>query len=159
MRTARYPHRRRRWEHSFDRLPRYYIYAGLVFVPLELDVLESMAKQWWTLPQKHLLHEFYLRTLKEPGRLLDETIMLLKRLDHPINVGMAVHQNLIAERVNGREIRRLEDVIEAIEGNRERFHVFEWAYYGRFGVLEREAAGRAHPEILERYGVSADRRL
>ncbi len=159
VRMARYPHHRRRWEHSFDRLPRYYIYAGLIFVPLERDVLESMAKPWSTLPQKHLLHEFFFRTLKEPGRLLDETIMLLKRLDHPINVGMAVHHNLIAERVNGREIRRLEDVIEATEANRERFHEFEWAYYGRFGVLEREAAARAHPEVLERYGVSADRRL
>ena len=70
-----------------------------------------------------------------------------------------MHQYPIAERVNGRKIRRLGDVIEAIEANQERFHVFEWSYYGRFGVLEREAAGRAHPKILEQYEISADRRL
>ena len=95
----------------------------------------------------------------EPERLLSETVILLRRLDHSVNANLAFHENLVVERVNGRDIRSLEDVIEAIETQRDRFHVFEWAYYGRLGVLDREAADRAHPQVLERYGVTADRRL
>ena len=41
----------------------------------------------------------------------------------------------------------------------EPFQVFDFAYYGRFGVLDREEADRAQAEILERYGVPGDRRL
>jgi hypothetical protein len=37
--------------------------------------------------------------------------------------------------------------------------VFEFAYFGRLGVLDREASQAANAEILETYGVPRDRRL
>jgi len=51
------------------------------------------------------------------------------------------------------------DLVEAVESNREEFHDFEFTYFGRFEVMRREDADRAHPEILERFGVVEDRRL
>jgi hypothetical protein len=65
----------------------------------------------------------------------------------------------VLERVNDRRIRSLTDLVEAVESNREEFHVFEFTYFGRFEVMRREDADRAHPEILERFGVVEDRRL
>jgi hypothetical protein len=108
---------------------------------------------------RHLIHEAFFRGLEEPERVATESVVLLRRLDHAVNADMAYRRNLVVARVNGRPIERLEDLIEAIETNREPFQVFDFAYYGRFGVLDREQADRAQAEILQRYGVPADRRL
>lgn len=148
-----------RYANRYDALPRYYVYAGLVFVPLDREMLETFGDDWSASAEKHLLYEYFDRFMAEPERILREPVVLLRRLDHPANARMAWFRNMLVERVNGREIHRLEDVIEAVEGNADEFHVLEFGYYGRFGVIEREAADRAHGEVLERYAVPMDRRL
>ena len=90
---------------------------------------------------------------------LNNTVVLLRRLDHPVNVHMTWSNQAVLERVNDKRIRNLTELVEAMESNREEFHVFEFTYFGRFEVMRREDADRAHPEILERFGVVGDRRL
>jgi predicted metalloprotease with PDZ domain len=136
----------------YDALPRYYVYGGLVFIALDAQLLQTVGDE----APRHLIHEAFFRSLEEPERVATESVVLLRRL---VNADMAYHRNLVVSRVNGRPIERLEDLIEAIETNREPFQVFDFAYYGRFGVLDREQADRAQAEILQRYGVPADRRL
>jgi S1-C subfamily serine protease len=148
-----------RFANQYDELPRYYVYAGLVFVPLTRETMKTYDENWVSKVEKHLIYEYYQRFVEEPERLLREPVLLLRRLDHPVNANLAWHRDLIVERVNGREIRRLEDVIAALEGGEGEFHEIEFAYYDRFGVIARDAAERAHGEVLERYGVPADRRL
>jgi len=149
----------RRLGNRYDEAPRYYVYAGLVFVPLEREMLETFGDAWAYKAEKQLLYEFFTRFLEEPERILMEPVVLLRRLDHPVNANTPWSRNLVVSKVNGRPIRGLADLIEAIESNRERHHLFEFDYFGQFMVLDREAADRAHGEILERYGVSRDRRL
>lgn len=148
-----------RFANRYDALPRYYVYAGLVFVPLERETLETFGEDWSSKADEHLLYEYFTRILREPERLLEEPVVLLRRLDDPVNANAPWYRNLVVSRVNGRHISRLSDVIDAIESNHERYHLLEFEYYGRFIVLDREAADRAHGEILERYGVPRDRRL
>lgn len=148
-----------RYANTFDTLPRYYVYAGLVFVPFDREMMKTYGDNWMAKADKHLLYEFFHRFMSEPDRMLREPVVLLRRLDHPVNSSMAWYRNLIVDKVNGKSIERLEDVIEAIETNEAEHHEFEFEYFGRFGVLEREAADRGHPEVLERYAIPADRRL
>jgi PDZ domain len=108
--------------------------------------------------QTHVSYEYSSRAFAEPERL-NSTVVLLRRLDHPVNVRMTWSGQAVLERVNDRPIRSLTDLAEAVESNREEFHVFEFAYFGRFEVMRREAADRAHSEILERFGVAEDRRF
>jgi S1-C subfamily serine protease len=138
-----------------DELPRYYVYAGLVFVPLGRNVIEALGGSI----QTHLMYEYLSRPMAEPERFELEPVILLRRLDHSVNADMSWHGQLVVERVNGRTIRGLSDLVEAVESNEEEFHLFEFAYFSRFAVMRREDANRAHAEILESYGVSGDRRL
>jgi S1-C subfamily serine protease len=138
----------------YDLTPQYYIYAGLVFAPLCSGVMSGLGDTI----QTQISYEYSSRAFSDLERL-NNTVVLLRRLDHPINVHMTWSNQAIVERVNDRRIRNLTDLIEAVEGNREEFHVFEFTYYGRFEVLRREDADRAHPEILERFGVVEDRSL
>ncbi|MFN7975784.1 MAG: hypothetical protein U0166_26155 [Acidobacteriota bacterium] len=144
---------------AFDRLPRYYVYAGLVFVPLERETMKTFGQEWIARADAPLLKEFLIRPLEAPERLGQERVVLLRRLDHPVNASLAWFRNLPIERVNGREITRLEDLIEAIEGNQGRFHVIETSIDGGLVVLDRSDADAANAEILEQYGVSKDRHL
>jgi len=144
---------------AFDRLPRYYVYGGLVFVPLELETMKTFGREWYARADRALLHEFLFRPLLEPALLARERVVLLRRLDHPVNADMAWFRNLAVERVNGKRILGLEDLIAAIESNTDPFHVIEFSNMHRLGVLDRAAADAAQKEILARYGVPRDRRL
>jgi hypothetical protein len=139
---------------SYDLLPRYYVYAGLVFAPLCSGVVNALGNT----VQTQISYEYSSRAFAEPERL-NRTVVLLRRLDHPVNVDWTWSGQTVVERVNDRRIRSLTDLVEAVESNRNEFHVFEFTYYGRFEVMRREDADRAHPEILERFGVVEDRRL
>lgn len=145
--------------HSYDRLPRYYVYAGLVFMPLDLELIKTAGDDWISNADRALLYEFLLRPTEEPEVLRGERVVLVRRLDHVVNADMAWHRNEVVERVNGKKISRLEDLIEALEANHDPFHVLEFKNFGRFGVLDRIEAQRANREILEQYGVLKDRHL
>ena len=138
----------------YDLVPRYYVYAGLVFAPLCSGVIRSLGDT----VQTQISYEYSSRAFSDLERL-NNTVVLLRRLDHPVNVHMTWSSQAILEHVNGRRIRGLMDLVEALENNREEFHVFEFTYFGRFEVMRREDADRAHPEILERFGVVEDRSL
>ena len=138
----------------YDLLPRYYVYAGLVFAPLCQGVMGALGDT----VQTQISYEYSSRAFADLERL-NSSVVLLRRLDHPVNVRMTWSGQAVVERVNGRRIRKLADLVEAVESNRTEFHVFEFSYFGRFEVMRREDADRAHPEILERFGVVEDRRL
>jgi hypothetical protein len=139
----------------YDEMPRYYVYAGLVFVPLNTELLVALGED---LPE-HILYELYFRPIEEPLAARREPVVLLRRLDHAVNGYMSWYRDLVVDRVNGSPIDNLEELIGAIEGNDGNYHVFEFAYYGRLGVLDRQAAENANEEILEIYGIPQDRNL
>jgi hypothetical protein len=150
---------RRRYANIFDRLPRYYVYAGLVFVPLNMETLKTYGGQWRTTASKPLVHEHLYRPLVEPTRLEREPVILLRVLDHPVNMDLAWRRSILVERVNGRTIDGLDALVEAFETHGGDHHVIEFGESGEFDVLDRLATDRAHPEILKLYGVFEDRRL
>jgi S1-C subfamily serine protease len=151
------PHKR--YANTYDLLPRYYVYAGLVFVPLDREMLKTYGSRWASKANKPLLYEFFYRFFEEPERLTKEPVVLLRCLDHPVNANLAWRRNLLVERVNDQAIHGLGSLIEAFSSNADRYHVIEFAHGGRFDVLDREEADRAHSKILRLYGVSKDRRL
>lgn len=143
----------------YDILPRYYIYGGLVFVPLDREMVKTFGEDWITDGNLALLHEYQVRPREDPNLTTQERVVLLRRLKHPVNANMAWFSNQVVERVNGREIGSLVDLIDAIETFEGDYHFFEFASYRRFGVLGREEAERSNTEILENYGVEKDRNL
>ena len=54
--------------HAYDRLPRYYIYGGLVFIPLNLEMLKTFGGDWHVKADKEILYEFLVRPMIQPER-------------------------------------------------------------------------------------------
>ncbi len=142
---------------SYDRPPSYYVYGGLVFVPLDRTMLETYGEEWTRTADRTLARELLLRGSEEPERMQEERVVLLRRLDHPVNADFAWFRNELIERINGRPIRTLDDVVAAIEKNEGPQHVFEFKYGGKAAALDRAAAAAANAEILTRYGIPKDR--
>ncbi len=143
----------------YDQFPRYYVYGGLVFVPLDREMLKTFGVEWFARADKNLMQEFFLRPLHEPGAMMQERVVLLRRLDHPVNADMAWFRNVVVKRINGREVTSLDDLVESLESHEGDYHLIEFSHRGRFSVLDRREAEEAHTEILERYGIGEDRNL
>jgi len=143
----------------YDRLPRYYVYAGLVFVELDREVMETFGGNWYRKGDRRLLYEFLYRPVEAPPNPDQRRVILLRRLDHAVNADMAWYRNRIVTAVNGQPVHRLEDLVEQVEGHDGPHQVFEFDHFGCFAVIERAAADEAHTTILEQYGIPEDRRL
>ena len=143
----------------YDTFPRYYVYGGLVFVPLDREMLKTYGQEWFARASRNLMHEFFLRPLYEPRTQLQERVVLLRRLDHPVNADMAWFRNLAVERINGKEITSMAVLVESLENHDGDYHLIEFSHHGRFGVLDRKGAEEAHEEILSRYGIEEDHNL
>ncbi len=138
---------------AYDKKPRYLIYGGLVFQPLEANFINEHNPDDLRLRYhydhfiSHGLH------LKKP-----EVVVLSNVLDDPVNAYAGEFIYGIVETVNDIPIKSLDDLSKAIDSGGD-FVVIETSGPGRPLVLQREAAEAAGPQILSRYGIPKDRNL
>ena len=144
---------------SYQQKPRYFVYGGLVFVPLCREMLETYGADWRRVAPRTFLDEFVYRSFADPEPKGQERVVLLRRLDDPVNAEMAWYLEQVVERVNGRQIDSLESLVKAFEEQEGAFHLIEFTHARRFGVLDRRMAVEANGRILKRYGIDKDRNL
>ena len=145
---------------QYDLHPRYFVYAGLVFLPLSADYLAAISEgEQSALQHPHLHHALHYRPYEQPEERRQESVVLHRILPHPVNADLKLHEKSIVDRVNGMRIERLADLPRALDAEAGSFHVIEFLGGGRFAIIDREAAEAAHPEIASTYGLPLDRRL
>ena len=142
---------------AYDTQPRYYIYGGLVFIPLNRETLKISGSDWRRIAPRTFLDDYYYRIYVDPDLQLQERVLLMRRLDDPVNAEMAWFLEQVVERVNGRRIDSLRALVDAFEEHEGAHHMIEFAHGRRFSVLDRERAAAANPSILQRYGIQRDR--
>lgn len=143
----------------YERRPEYYVYAGLVFVPLNRELLKTYGNNWPSSASEWLLYEFYYRSIEENDFSDNPQVMQIRRLDHAVNTEEARFLYQVIETVNGEKVRTLEELIAAFESGTEKQHVIRFKYGDRVTVIDREKGDAANQEILEKYGVPEDRSL
>ncbi len=145
---------------QYDKPPRYFVYAGLVFQPLSLDYLRTWP-EWWEKAPTELLHPYYAgkRTKQR-----EEVIVLSQVLADPITVGFEGLDNTTVARVSvagtrkqgkgivPKNLQHLVGLLEEAKGIIE-LQVSEDSIIALDPVEAREANQR----ILERYHIRRDR--
>ena len=144
---------------QYDVLPRYFVYAGLVFTPLSLDYMRTMGQGWRDSANAELTYELYYRRNESPETARPEPIVLASTLAHPVNANFKISHHALVDRINGIRVDKLEDAVRAFESATNTHHVIEFVPNHAFETLNRLDAGAAHAEILKTYGVPKDRRL
>jgi len=96
-----------------DRPPRYYILGGLVFQELTVPYLQDYGKDWTLKAPVHLLY-FHRHQFDLPHQPGDKVVLLSSILPTAYTDGYEMLRDIVVTRINGRKIRRLDDIPAAL---------------------------------------------
>ena len=139
--------------HSYDVHPRYVLYGGLLFQPLNLDLLEAYRST--DLRLRHFFEYFVLEQLylQHP-----DVIVLTNILPDPINTYLAPYRGGIVDEINGKKIRTLDELASALAETPDHF-VIRMIGDGPPLVLDRNKVEAARERIAARYNVLKEQNL
>src|SRR5881227_1090118 len=139
--------------HSYDVRPRYVLYGGLLFQPLNLDTLEA-----YRLSDLRLRHFFEYFILDQIYLQHPDVIVLSNILPDPINTYLAPYRGGIVDEVNGKKIRTLDELAKAFTDSQDRL-VIRMIGDGPPLVLDRKQVEAARERIMTRYNVLKEQNL
>ncbi|MBW2542369.1 MAG: trypsin-like peptidase domain-containing protein [Deltaproteobacteria bacterium] len=133
--------------------PSWFVYAGLLFVPLTRAWLETWGEAWRSRAPATLvsLYDHGIRTSQR-----QEVVILQKVLADKSNRGYHDVESVQIAKAQGKRVRRLTDLVRILDATEGEFVVLETANALRI-VLDRKLAVERAEAILRRYGVPADR--
>ncbi len=139
--------------HRYDVRPRYVLYGGLLFQPLNLDLLEAYRPT--DLRLRHFFEYFVVEQLylQHP-----DVIVLTNILPDPITTYLAPYRGGIVDEINGKKVRTLDEVASALSEMSERF-VIRMIGDGPPLVLDRNKVESARERIKARYNVLKEQNL
>jgi S1-C subfamily serine protease len=139
--------------HSYDVRPRYVLYGGLLFQPLNLEMLEA-----YRTADLRLRHFFEYYVLDQLYLKHPDVIVLANILPDPINTYLAPYRGGIVDEVNGKKIHTLDELAQAFAESPERL-VIRMIGDGPPLVLNRSKVEAARERILTRYNVLKEQNL
>jgi S1-C subfamily serine protease len=139
--------------HSYDVRPRYVLYGGLLFQPLNLELIAAYQPN--DLRLRHFFDFFVVEQiyLEHP-----EVIVLTNILPDPINTYLAPYRAGIVDEVNGKKIKTLADLAKAFSETPDRF-VINMIGDGPPLVLDPKQVAAARDRIKTRYNVIKEENL
>ena len=137
--------------------PRYLVYAGLVFMPLDRELMKTLGRGGPGGADRNLIwHQLY-REAEQPETVDREVVVLTRVLRHSVNSQMTFPGPVAVARINGVAITVLADVPGALAAGGGSFLTIEYEGSAGFEALDRAQAEAAHAEILKQYGIPKDR--
>lgn len=139
--------------HSYDIRPRYIVYAGLLFQPMSLDLLEA-----YRLSDLRVRHFFDFFVSDQLYLQHPEVILLTNILPDPINTYLMPYRDQIVDEVNGKKIKTLQDLALAFEQPSDRV-VIKMVGEAPPLVLDAKQVAEARDRIKTRYNVLEEQNL
>jgi S1-C subfamily serine protease len=140
-------------EEAFDVRPTYFIFGGMLFVPLTKNYLKTYGDPWWQTAPKDLML-LYEEGMARPD--YRQAIVLQKVLADRVNQGYHHIESLLVKSVDGIEIGDMKELIDVIESG-DGHYIEVVTFGGHRLVLDRHEAADRSEAILERFGVPRDR--
>ncbi|MBY6191035.1 trypsin-like peptidase domain-containing protein [Microbulbifer agarilyticus] len=133
---------------KFDQRPRYYIYGGVVFVPLNMNLIKRWGNNWHSKAPIEYLHA--RNQWSSPDQ--QELVVALKVLPAPVNLGYHDWKNWIIGSVNGEKIHDFQQFAQLMENSKDGFVELKDSAGYRM-VLDSAAAREQQPLILQTYQI------
>lgn len=139
--------------HAYDVKPRYIVYGGLVFQPLTLDLVDAFQPT-----DVRIRHYFDFFVTEQIYLEHPEVVILTNILPDPTNTYLAPYRASIVDEVNGKKIRKLDDLAAAFAEKADRF-VVRMIGDGPPLVLDPKEVESARERIKSRYNVLVEQNL
>jgi len=142
----------------FDRGPKYFIMGGLIFQELTLPYLQSWGDKWRERAPFRLIHaQAHPDQYEEEGR--DKLVFLSQTLRTPSTVGYENFSSVILTKVNGQQIKNIQDLAASFETPDENgLHKIEFTEYPKVIYID-DVTARAVNQQLLGYGINRMARL
>ena len=135
--------------HQYDRLPSFFLYAGLVFSPLTQPHLHEFGDDWFNAAPRRLCD----RALNDHPTVPGEQVVLLSQvLADEINAGYQGMHDVEVRAVNGERVENLKALKRAVEKATGAFLRLDLAD-DRVLVVNREEAEKTHARIMAKHRV------
>ncbi|MBP7950277.1 MAG: trypsin-like peptidase domain-containing protein [Verrucomicrobiales bacterium] len=137
---------------QYERRPEYVTFCGLVFQPLDLDVMMAH-----NISKPRVRYYFNYYSTNEIFKERPQVILLTQVLPDSINTHLRDYVHTVVEEINGVKIKTLRDVKTALEKPVEGDHVrILLEGEGRPIVIEKGRIAAAQQRIMEQYDVKHD---
>lgn len=143
----------------YDRPPPYVCFAGLVFVPVTRNYLESWGRRWPREVPFYLRYLFSHSAELNTDRQRKEYVVLSEIMSDEINDYANEFKSQIVESINGIEIHGIEDIYKALKSSEESFYTIRFMGNNNILRIDGEKARQAHQSILTKYDIPAEARL
>lgn len=135
---------------EFDAIPEYYIYGGILFVPLNMNLIKRWGPDWTRTAPVNLLHA--RSQWSSPQRR--ELVVALQVLAADVNLGYHDVRNWIVDTVNDEPVRDFYDFVRQLRDNQDPYVVFR-SDTGFQMVVDHDQAKASEDDILQRYRIPA----
>ncbi len=135
-------------QEEFDRIPEYYIYGGVLFVPLNMNLIKRWGSDWSRTAPVGLLQARSEWASPEKREL----VVALQVLAADVNLGYHDMRNWIVEQVNGVPVRDFHQFIRMLRDNDNSHVVFKNAS-GYQVVIDHKEAQLSEQDILQQYRI------
>ena len=138
---------------TYDTPPRYVLFAGLLFQPINRDFMTAVAID--DLRTRYFYNYYITEELyvQHP-----DLVVLSNILPDPVNTYLSQFQGDIVDSINGKPVRVLDDLATALAEKQDTY-VIQFLGGGRPAVLERSVVDAARQRILDRYNVTKEQNL
>ncbi len=140
----------------YDTPPEYFIFGGVVFLPLTLNYLEEWGSDWHLNTVDYLSYPLLFDNWQTEER--EEIVVLSFMLPAEVNTGYEGINYEIIEMVDGAPVRNFSQFVEMVDSGTDPFLVLTTSL-GKIIVLNREEAIAARDDILTRYSIPVDRNV
>jgi S1-C subfamily serine protease len=140
-------------EDRYDVKPSYFIYGGLLFVPLSRDYLKTWGDEWGSRAPSSLI-SIYDNEIRTRSRL--EVVILQKVLADQVNQGYHDFESQVVSKVQGKRIRDMRQLVRTLDNTRAKFVRLDLDE-GATVILDRLEVASRMAKILSKFGVPRDR--
>jgi len=138
--------------HYFSEPP-YYIYGGLVFTVLSIDLAYSWGNRWWEKAPLDFVY-YTIGTGRLNKQEIKEVVVLLNILPDDINVGYHGISNEVITKVNGMDVKSFKDFILRIDEDKtkKQYTFFETEHKSQI-ILKNNNIDKVNDKILKRNNI------
>jgi len=136
---------------TYNQRPRYVVFAGLVFQPMDRNLMDAHQIRDRTVSyvfDNFLTDKLYVER--------PEPVVLTNVLPDEVNTWLTPYAHSIVDEINGVKIKSLKDVQSALARKDQAFIEIRLLEKSRPLVLKRELAEAAHPRIMQTYNIQGD---
>ena len=146
------------YQNIYDMKPYYYIYGGFVFAPLTREHLKMLRISNGFNSQQLLYYAQFAKS-DDLYHDIDEFVVLINIMPHPVNTYSKNFRNGIVTHVNGIKIKNLNDIKRIIEQRSQPYDIFTFANTDDSLIIDSHVANKVNSSILNAYGVASSENL